>query len=403
MAPSNSACCEELYERCKDLANGSPENLNKVFSQSEVIELCVEKPLDHITNAHTLLPIVTELCQTLLFIPLKSKSGSGSSWSLRRKDIAKQIRGLDRDELMVYQVIEESYESGVWIKNIRKKSGINDAKSMDKLIAKLQRLSLIKSVKNVKAPAQRTYMLHHLAPSDEVTGGSFYDAGDLDESLVEELSNLIVFHVKQMSWVEGKKKRVKREHSPILVRDDVEPTTTGATGARGRKKRKLDGGAVAQANDIEDSAPPRKKRSNKHTHDPETDIGPAQVSHPAGHEYPTPVSIHSFVTNSAIIRAVKASSLTVDEIQNILNVLVWDEKLEEVNGGYRTVRGVTHKQPGQEEDHQADEDEWKRGNGLTEAPCGRCPVFDLCGPGSLINAATCVYFDRWLNREVAAV
>ena len=323
------------------------------------------------------------------------------SWGLRRAEVAKQIRGLDRDEFMVYQVIEEAYETGIWIKNIRKKSGINDAKSMDKLIAKLQRLNLIKSVKNVKAPAQRTYMLYHLAPSDAVTGGSFYDAGDLDQSLVEELSNLIVFHVRKMSWVEDRKKRIKREHSPILIRDDGDSAAGKAPDATGRRKRKRETAATAQPNDIEDSAPPRKDRSHKHAHDPETDSGVAQLSYPAGHEYPTAASVHEYVTSGGIVHEVKAASLTVEEIQNILNVLVWDEKLEELNGGYRTVRGVTFKQPGEEDDEVGEEDK-KRGNGLTEAPCGRCPVIDLCGTGELINAASCVYFDQWLNQTSVA-
>lgn len=245
-------------------------------------------------------------------------------------------------------------------------------------------------------------MLYHLAPSDEVTGGSFYDAGDLDESLVEEIGNLIVFHVRQMSWVEDRKKRIKREHSPILVQDDGEQVAPGAASGRGRRKRKRGPNPIAPAHDIEDSAPPQKHRSHKHSHDPETDTGPNQLSFPAGHDYPTAASIHKYLITGGAIRGAKANSLSTDEIQNILNVLVWDEKLEEVNGGYRTVRGVMAKQPGEEED-EAGEDERKRGNGLTEAPCGRCPVIDLCETGGLINAATCVYFDQWLRHGTTAV
>ena len=397
---SVSQACDALYDRCKEITSELAEGLKKVFTQADLLEICDAEPLDHIIDAATLLPLIAELTLNKLFLSLKTKSGAGS-WSLRRRDIAKQLRPLQKDELIVYEVIEEAYESGIWIKNIRKRSGISDNKGMDKLVAKLQRLSLIKSVKNVKAPAQKTYMLYHLAPSDEVTGGSFYDAGDLDESLVEELSNLIVFHVRQMSWVEGRRKRIKREHSPILIRGDGEQAPVGAVADRGRKKRKRETASTTQSNDIEEIAPPHKHRSHKHAQDPETDAGPGQLSFQAGYDYPSAASIHKFVTSGGIIRTVKADSLTIDEIQNILNVLVWDEKLEEVNGGYRTVRGVTFKQPGDEDD-DADEEDRKRGNGLTEAPCGRCPVIDLCGTGGPINAASCVYFDQWLHQGVAA-
>merc|ERR1711939_943010 len=74
--------------------------------------------------------------------------------------------------------------------------------------------------KNVRAPAQKTYMLFHLVPSDDVTGGSFFDAGDLDESLIEELSNLIIFHVRMQSWADTKPRKVRRETSPAPAEDD---------------------------------------------------------------------------------------------------------------------------------------------------------------------------------------
>jgi len=37
------------------------------------------------------------------------------------------------------------------------------------------------------------------------------------------------------------------------------------------------------------------------------------------------------------------------------------------------------------------------GNGLTEVPCGRCPVFELCEEGGPVSPANCVYFDQWLE------
>ena len=37
------------------------------------------------------------------------------------------------------------------------------------------------------------------------------------------------------------------------------------------------------------------------------------------------------------------------------------------------------------------------GNGLSEVPCGRCPVFNLCEVGGPVNAEECVYLDEWLK------
>lgn len=41
------------------------------------------------------------------------------------------------------------------------------------------------------------------------------------------------------------------------------------------------------------------------------------------------------------------------------------------------------------------------GNGLSEVPCGRCPVFNLCEVGGPVNAEECVYLDEWLRVKEA--
>lgn len=389
---------ELLYECCNKDAANSPEGVKKLFNQEALVELCDTASLEELKNVHKLLPVIEQLVDDGLFIFLKTKESR--CWGLRPREAATKVKSLTGDERMVYTLIEESHETGIWIRNLKTKTGIKDGKAMDKILNKLQNQKLVKTVKNIKAPMQKTYILFHLAPSDEITGGSFYDAGDLDDSLIEDLSNVIVFHVRQMSWVD-EKKHMKREASPILIRDDAEPTTEGAAESYPRKKRKRDSNAASQVKDIEDAIPARKRRSHRHSHDPETETVHEQVPFPAGHEYPSPSSIHAFITSTDIIRAMKASSLTVEEVQQILNILVWDERLEEVNGGYRTVRGVKYKQPGEPDDPE-DEQARKRGNGFTEMPCGQCPVIDLCGPGGPVNAANCVYFDRWLARSVTA-
>ena len=395
--------CEALYDRCKELVAASEDGWSKTFTQNELLELCDSGPLENITAATGLLPLVVNLTANKLFLTVRAPGGA-SNWSLRRESIAKTLRGLTRDECMVYEIIENTYMSGIWIKNIKKRSGINDGKSMEKLIAKLVRLSLIKTVKNVKAPAQKTYMLFNLAPSDDVTGGSFYDQGDLDESLVDQLSNVIVFHVRMASWVERRRKKIKIEEKDDGDFAEVDQPDT--IKSKGRKRKRDSAAAEAQTTDIEDLIQPRKHRSYKHTHDPETEPdmnNSTWLLHPAGeHEYPTAKSVHEWIIGNTFLADEKARTVSVDEIQNIVNVLVWDGKLEECGNGYRTVRGVQPFDPGKKK--SGDEDdveevgrEEKRSNGLTEMPCGRCPVLHDCAPGALISPASCVYFEEWLN------
>lgn len=69
------------------------------------------------------------------------------------------------------------------------------------------------------------------------------------------------------------------------------------------------------------------------------------------------------------------------DIKSLLDVLVYDGKIERVVGGtaYKAARKV-----GTE-------------NGFTEAPCGRCPVFGLCREGGPVSASNCKYFEEWLG------
>lgn len=94
--------------------------------------------------------------------------------------------------------------------------------------------------------------------------------------------------------------------------------------------------------------------------------------------YPTLSDITQWVKNSNLTEV----ELSEADIKALLEVLIYDGKLERVIGGtaYKAVRRV----------------EGAVKQGVTEAPCGRCPVFDLCNEDGPINAANCVYFEKWL-------
>jgi len=383
---------EVLYTDLLKIAQESEEGLKKVFFQGDLQTIAA----DSAKSVNSLMILIQELTGHSL---LRTSKLQGSlCWSTRPRDAAKNISMLNENEKLVYTYVEDAHQKGIWIKDIKKRSNVHP-ETVEKAIKKLESTRLIKSVKNVRSPVQKTYMLSHLAPSDDVTGGSFYDGGDLDESLIEELSNLIVFHVRMQSWVDAKVKRMKRESSPIVVDDDEL--------ADASKKRKRGG----NSGDIEDAVPPPTHRKHRRSsrHDPETDTPlyhTVQLAYPAySRSYPSAEMIHQFITTTDAIRATKALQLTVAEIQNVIDVLVWDDKLEKVGDGYRTVRGVNFRPSGVEADDDDDDDDeegeesepWWKGNGLTQVPCGRCPVFDLCGEGGPINAGNCEYFKAWLG------
>ncbi|KAK5133994.1 hypothetical protein LTR08_006999 [Meristemomyces frigidus] len=372
---------DALYTELCKAAQNSIEGLRKVFFQSDIEQLATDTARDK----KELLPLVQELVNHSLL--RLSKLDRALCWSTRPRDAATAISRLNADEKLVYSYVEDAHQKGIWLRELKKRTNINP-NAVTKAMNKLENAHLIKSVKNIRAPAQKTYMLYHLVPSDDVTGGSFFDAGDLDESLIDELSNLIIFHVRMQSWADTKTKRIKRETTPPPLTAADDPDTAGG------KKRKR-----GPTTDIEDSAATTRKYrlSAYDTDDPTIEII-TQLALPAySRAYPSAEAIHSFITTTDAIRASKAAQLTVAEIQNVVDVLVWDDKLEKIGDGYRTVRGIKFRPPGFLGDEEAEDGDKVEGNGLTQVPCGRCPVFELCGEGGPVNAGSCVYWGRWLK------
>ncbi|KAK4554127.1 34-kDa subunit of RNA polymerase III (C) [Recurvomyces mirabilis] len=415
--PKTSPESETLYTDLLAAAQASDEGLKKLFYQPDIKDLAdaTAKSVD------MLLRFIQELVSHCLL--RTSRQGGALCWSTRPRAAAENIRALATNERTLYEYVEDSHTKGIWLRELKKRSGIEE-KKVERAMAKLESARLVKLIKNIRAPAQKTYMLAHLVPSDDVTGGSFFDAGDLDESLIEEVGNLIVFH----SWEERKvfSKRRLRAQSPVYINGHGHDG--GGEEAEVGSKRK-------RTPDIEDIASrqkPSKHRStsHRHRHHPSPDPEPYtlhQIPHPASPPYPYPSTetIHTWLTTTSAIRQSKAQQLTLAEIQGVIDVLVWDDKLERIAGGYRTVRGVEFRPPGfggaggggggwdgdgdgdEDDDEGEGEDEGegqgatRNGNGLTQVPCARCPVLELCGVGGgQVNAGSCVYFREWLGREI---
>ncbi|ODQ53005.1 RNA polymerase Rpc34 [Saitoella complicata NRRL Y-17804] len=101
--------------------------------------------------------------------------------------------------------------------------------------------------------------------------------------------------------------------------------------------------------------------------------------------YPNATEIHEWVNNMGITN----TELTVLDIMQLLDVLIYDGKIEKRPDGmtYSAVRDFNKIAQ----------------NAFVEAPCGNCPVFDVCKEGGPVNHGSCVYYQEWLgdlgNRE----
>jgi DNA-directed RNA polymerase III subunit RPC6 len=79
-------------------------------------------------------------------------------------EVAQQFQGLDVSAKMVYQVIEKAGNMGIWTKDIRVQTNIQQ-QALNKIFKVLESRLLIKPVKSVTAKSKKLYMLYKLVPS----------------------------------------------------------------------------------------------------------------------------------------------------------------------------------------------------------------------------------------------
>jgi len=221
---------------------------------------------------------------------------------------------------------------------------------INRALKALEAKNYIKPIKSVKWPARKYYMLASLQPSEDVTGGPWFTDGVLDEEFIHQMSAWAEKYIRGRSWV----------HSSSKLLGDRNAKMT-----------------QAQAED----ARAQELELKKHQGKPK---GGVMLPLPPGYKgYPTVPEITKELNASGLSGVVMRES----EMQTLLDVLCYDGRLMKVMDGlgYKTVR-------------QSVTDEGEvAGNGLTEAPCGRCPVFNLCEEGGPVNARNCEYFQAWLE------
>ena len=106
--------------------------------------------------------------------------------------------------------------------------------------------------------------------------------------------------------------------------------------------------------------------------------------------YPNVDEITSFVHNTQVTQQV----LVAAEIQQLLDVMVFDGKIEPVvlesHEGKATAVGYKASRKTLRDEHEV-------GSVFNEAPCGRCPVFDICAEGGPVSPKSCEYLEAWLK------
>lgn len=292
-----------LEDRIMALCAENPKGINDELIQKNEPQLQVQQRVAAINRLLTMGKIELLRASSGLIYRLKCTSG------------ASQIKGIDNQDRLVYQVIESAGNKGIWIRDIRHKCNLM-LTEVNKILKNLESKKLIKAVQSVAASKKKVYMLFNLDPDRSITGGAWYSGQDFESEFVEVLNQ------QCFKFLQQKEDNASKELS---------------------------------------LSPNARHRSS----------------------YASSEEVLNFITDLGISKV----KLTPEDIETILNTLIYDGKVEMMlvasNDGtdklYRSVRMLVD---------AAD---------VTRAPCTVCPVFNQCRPGGVICPEKCVYMNEWME------
>jgi DNA-directed RNA polymerase III subunit RPC6 len=267
---------------------------------------------------------------------------------------------------MVYALIDEAGSEGIWSKTIKSKTQMHDT-TMRLALKNLETKRLITDMKTVEHPTRKMYIKTSIRPSDRATGGPWYTDGEMDEDFIEALATVLVNYIKSRSFYRSSRaqKAPKR----------------GTSAAEVKAMRNAALGPTIKSENGISSKPPAANRTSTSTST--TTLLPM----PPGYQsYPTLDDCTKFIANSNLT----STPLAQDDIQQLLDMLVYDQRIEKILSGSE---GVAYKMSRR----AAVLEEFGIENPLVQAPCGRCPVFELCEEGGPVGPSNCEYFREWLN------
>lgn len=232
---------------------------SKLFDQEELQKII------NVTNPSELLDMVQELIDGKLVKLVKV--GEDLRFQAVLLTEAKKITSMSDDEAMIYSYIEASGREGIWTKTIKAKTNLHQH-IVVRCLKSLEGQRYIKSIKSVKHPTRKIYMLYNLQPSIEVTGGPWFTDSELDTEFIDSLLTVI--------WRFVASKTYPAAFQPPSSNNNI-----------------------------------------------------VQSSFPSNHTgYPSLETIVEFITSNRITNI----DLAINDIRSLCEVLVYDDKLEVVSG-----------------------------------------------------------------------
>ena len=273
-----------------------------------------------------------------------------------------RYRSLKPEHEIVYSLIDEAGDEGLWTKTIKARANLHDT-TFNSAIKHLESKNMISNMKSVEHPARKMYIKSSLRPSERATGGPWYTDGELDDEFVAQIMNILFNYIRKKTFYHSSSGAVKKPKKTKKL------TTEEAKALRDKSL-----GPRVKTEEIEDAKISKKREVDRY------------LPMPAGYqEYATLHEMTLYIDKGNFTEQI----LTANDIQLALDIMCYDDRIEKVvQDGVVVAYKALRK-------NLMDQDEI--GSVIREAPCGRCPVFDLCEEGGPVGPSNCEYFSDWLS------
>lgn len=308
-------------------------------------------------------------CEEVGGYPRQYKPGCANWWYYRYRSFTPEQEG-------VYAIIDDAGQDGIWSKTVKTRFGLHDsifAREIKFLLGK----KYISEMKSVEHPTRKMYIKSTLTPSERATGGPWYTDGELDEELIGAVTQLLRGYTIRTTFyqtrIESSKRPKKVINNKNLTPEEVQAKRANGLGPPPTVKIKTED-STSHSEHVS-ALTERKRKLASYLPMPST-----------YQNYPSLDVLTLFVDNSKILK--EGTVLTSSDISQLLDIMIYDGNLTKVVSGDRV---------GYKAQRKALYEEEELGGVLSEVPCGRCPVFDLCEEGGPVGPSNCVYFSKWLE------
>lgn len=113
-------------------------------------------------------------------------------------NLPRVVAQLEGDEKIVYQCIKAADNKGIWTRDLKARTNLHQT-IITKTLRALESKKLIKAVKSVKNSTRKVFMLAHLEPSVDLTGGPWFSENELDSEFIDEMCKICYRYIASRS------------------------------------------------------------------------------------------------------------------------------------------------------------------------------------------------------------